>query len=210
MAIRSSQRTGKLRYAWVAAALWMALSLQVAGCSTSGPSHSENPTPDEAIVLGFVQVEPRGPYFRMHQADARVRFFDVKNTSTGETTRIPMTEKSERFVTKLSPGQYELFRVQIGEGPFRSEAHVEMNFDVIQKKMNFLGVWRLRVDPPKTVRMLQWEVVAETELLDPVQVLRPVLEENPLELSLPTPLRNDLRLFAVAPSQPRSKYFYRR
>ncbi len=205
-----SYKTGLLRIDWVAAAFLMVLCLSVGGCSTLRLNDSEKSTSGETIVLGVIQVEPSGPYFRMHQTEAFVRFFDVRNTSTGERTRVQVIEKAEKFVTKLSPGHYELFRIQIGEGPFRSEAQVNMTFDVVPDKANYLGVWRLRVDPPKTVRMLQWEVLAEIQDLDPFQVLGPVLGENPLEVSLLKPVNNQHRLFAVAPSQPRAKYFYRR
>ncbi len=210
MGLSSSSKTRLLRIDWVVAGLLMSLCLHLVGCSTSGLNDVEKPTPDQSIVLGFIQVAPRGPYFRMHQTEASVRFFDVRNTNTEERTRVQMPEKAERFVTKLSPGHYELFRIQIGEGPFRSEAHVNMSFDVLAEKTNYLGVWRLQVDPPKTVRMLQWEVLVETSNFNPAQVLNRMLVDNLLEMSLPKPEFNQNRLFAVAPSQPRAKYFYRR
>ncbi len=210
MGSRSSYKTGFLRVNWVASGFMVMMCLLLVGCSNRGLPDSENATSGESIVLGLVQVEARGPIFRLHQAAAQVRFFDVKNTETGERTRVDMTDHAERFVTRLSPGHYELFRIQIGEGPFRSEAQVNMTFDVIAEKTNYLGVWRLQVDPPKTVRMLQWEVLAETPNLDPVTVLRDLLGDYPLEVSLPKPEFNQDRLFAVAPSQPRAKYFYRR
>lgn len=196
--------------AWMTAGFIISLCLNLVGCATSGLKNSENSAQDQSLVLGLVLVEPKGPYFRMHQEEALVRFFDVRNTETGERTRVQMTEKAEKFLTRLSPGHYELYRIQIGEGPFRSEAHVNLSFEVVAEKTNYLGVWRLRLDPPKTVRMLHWEVVAETQNLDPVQVLRNVLAHHPLEVSLLKPVINQNRLFAVAPSQPRAKYFYRR
>ncbi len=210
MGSRSSYKTGLWEIDWVAAGLLISMCLLLVGCSTWGLPDPENSVSDESIVLGIVQVEARGPFFRMHQTAAQVRFFDVRHTNTGKRSRVDMTGHAERFVTRLSPGHYELFRIQIGEGPFRSEAQVNLNFDVMAEKTNYLGVWRLQVDPPKTVRMLRWEVLAETPNLDPVKVLRDVLGDHPLEVSLPKPEFNQNRLFAVAPSQPRAKYFYRR
>ena len=186
------------------------MCLYFVGCSTSGLDELGQPPSGESIVVGFVQVEASGPFFRMHQDEARIRFFDVRNTNTGEWTRVDIQENVARFVAKLLPGHYELFRIQIGEGPFQSESLVEMSFEVVAHQTNYLGVWRLRVDPPKTVRMLQWEVLAEVETMDPAQVLHSILSENPLAVSLLQPESNNSRLFAVAPSQPRSKYFYRR
>ena len=195
---------------WVVGGFLVSLLLSVVGCATPTLNSSENLTSDESMVVGFVQVEASGPFFRIYQDEVLVRFFDVRNIQTGEWTRVDTTKNTKRFVTWLPPGHYELFRVQIGEGPFRSEALVKMSFDVVASKTNYLGVWRLRVDPPKTIRMLQWEILAETENVDPVQVLHSILGEHPLMVSMLQPESNQSRLFAVAPSQPRAKYFYRR
>ena len=205
-----SYKTGMLRIEWVVVCVLISMGLFSGGCTTWGLHDPEAPPLDKSMVLGFIQVESNGPYFRMHQTEAAVRFFDVRHINTGKRTRVLMTENGERFVTELSPGHYELFRVQIGEGPFRSEAIVKMNFDVVADKAIFLGVWHLRVDPPKTVRMLNWEVRAKTLNGDPAPVLKSILGDHALEVSLPKPESTQNRLFAVAPSQPRAKYFYRR
>lgn len=163
-----------------------------------------------SVVIGFIHVEPTEPYVRRHQSDPRVRFFDVIQTQTGEWTRVTFSENPKRFVVRLSPGHYKLVRIQIGEGPFRSEAQVKMSFDVLEENTMFLGVWRLRVDTPKTERMLQWEVFPEVPDWNLLMEMHPELGEKPLAVSLLKPETNHVRLFAVAPSQPRAKYFYRR
>lgn len=184
--------------------------LFLTGCSTGESKDVEIATRNVSVVVGFIQVEPSGPYFRMHQTEAYVQYFDVVHSQTEKRTRIHLEPEAQRFVTKLLPGHYELLRIQIGEGPFRSESHVNMSFDVLADKTMYLGMWRLGIDPPKTVRMLQWEVLAKTPNLDPLQVFHGVFDEKPLEFSLLQPTTNHVRLFAVAPSQPRAKYFYRR
>ena len=196
-------------FCWPARILMLAWLL-FPGCATSESKDLEGGTKSGSVVVGFIQVEPNGPYFRMHQTEALVRFFDVMNSRTGEWTRVHITEKAERFVTRLSPGHYELFRIQIGEGPFRSESHVNMSFDVLADKTMYLGIWRLRVDSPKTVRMLQLDVLAKVPDWDLLVALHPELGEKALVVSPPQPVTNQNRLFAVAPSQPRAKYFYRR
>jgi hypothetical protein len=180
------------------------------GCATSGSKDLEGGIERGSVVVGFIQVEPTEPYVRLHQTEPLVRFFDVMNSRTGEWTRVPMTGKAERFVTRLSPGHYDLVRIQIGEGPFRSESQVNMSFDVLEDKTMYLGIWRLRVEAPKTERMLHWEVLAEAPDWDLVVALHPELGEKVLVVSPPTPTIHQMRLFAVAPSQPRAKYFYRR
>ena len=181
------------------------------GCATWESKELEGGAKSESVVVGVIQVETKGPYFRMHQKEALVRFFDVRNNKTGERTRIHIEPEAEMFVTKLSPGDYELFRIQIGEGPFRSESHVNMGFDVPEeKKTVYLGTWKLRVDPPKTVRMLRWDILSEASDRDLLVALSPDLSDKPVVISLPQPVTTQVRLFAVAPSQPRAKYFYRR
>jgi hypothetical protein len=181
------------------------------GCATWESKELEGGAKSESVVVGVIQVETKGPYFRMHQKEAFVRFFDVRNNKTGERTRIHIEPEAEMFVTKLSPGGYELFRIQIGEGPFRSESHVNMGFDVPEGKTPvYLGTWKLRVDPPKTVRMLRWDILSEASDRDLLVALSPDLSDKPVVISLPQPVTTQVRLFAVAPSQPRAKYFYRR
>ncbi len=210
MVVNHSNKTRCSMRRWRGIGFLFFMCLSFVGCSTLGLDELEQPPSEESIVLGFVQVEASGPFFRMHQDEARVRFFDVRHADTGDWIRVDVKEQAGRFVAKLLPGYYELFRIQIGEGPFRSESLVEMSFEVVAHETNYLGLWRLRVDPPKTVRMLQWEVLAETEHVDPARVLHSILGENPLAVSLLKPETSQNRLFAVAPSQPRSKYFYRR
>ena len=180
------------------------------GCATWESKELEGGAKSESVVVGVIQVETKGPYFRMHQKEAFVRFFDVRDTSTGEWTRVHMTEKVEGFVTRLSPGHYEIFRIQIGEGPFRSESQVDMNFNVFEDKTIYLGIWRFRVEAPKTVRMLHLDVIGDVPDWDLIVSLHPELGEKALVVSLPQPVTNQNRLFTVAPSQPRAKYFYRR
>ena len=182
----------------------------VVGCVTSDSKNVEKTNNKEAMVVGFIHMEPTGPFFRRHQTEPIARFFDVKNSTTGEWSRVNLTTDSKSFETKLSPGHYELFRIQIGEGPFRSEAHVDMSFEVLPDKANYLGIWRLQIDSPQTVRMLHWSVLEDVLDRKMLIALYPQLAEQDLVVSLLQPESIEIRLFAVAPSQPRSKYFYRR
>ncbi len=184
--------------------------LLVMGCPTSALKDSEEEMKRGPVVVGFLHLEPKGPYFRKHQTEAQVRFFDVRNEGTGELIRVHVREKAKRFVVRLSPGHYHVLRIQIGEGPFRSESYTDMNFDVFPDKTNYLGIWRLRIDAPKTVRMLQLDVFTGVPDWEQLLLLHPELGEKALMVSTPQPGTNQNRLFAVAPSQPRAKYFYRR
>ena len=119
-------------------------------------------------------------------------------------------EKSGAFVVSLDPGRYELGRMQFSEGPFRSESQFPMTFEVFKGKVTYLGVWRMRVDPPKTVRKVQLIIIAEAPDWDSFLAARPELKPRPVLVSLPQPITSEFRLFGVEPLQPRSKYFRRR
>lgn len=196
-------------FCWVARFVMVACFF-LTGCATSKQKDLESDISEKSAVVGFIKVEPSGPYFRKHQTEAAVRFIDVMNSRSGERTRVPIEANARKFVTKLEPGHYKLSRIQIGEGPFRSESQVNMSFDVPVEKTVYLGIWQLRVDPPKTVRMLQWDILAEASDWDLLVDLYPDLRGKPVVVSLPQPATTRVRLFAVAPSQPRAKYFYRR
>ena len=210
MELRSFNNIELLIIDWIVAGVLMCMCLHLVGCSTVGLSDPENSIREDSMVLGFVQVEPKGPYFRKHQTEPLIRFFDVRNIKTGERTRLHVEPETERLVTRLAPGEYELFRLQIGEGPFRAEALVNMTFQVYAGNVVYLGIWRFRIDPPKTVRMLQWDVLAENPDWDPLLDSHPEIGDKSVVISLPKPVATQVRLFAVAPSQPRAKYFYRR
>ena len=180
------------------------------GCVSSGTKDLERQHIEKSIVVGFIQVEPTVPYFRKHQTEPRVHFFDMLHDGTGERVRVHVEPESKRFVTELDPGAYEIFRIQISEGPFRSEAHVKLVFQVSAEKIAFVGLWQLRVDTPKTVRMLHWNIVQESLDTESLATSFANIVEKPMAVSLPQPMSLEARLFPVAPSQPRAKYFYRR
>ncbi len=180
------------------------------GCTKNGKPEQADSSDTKSAVVGFIRLQPKGPFFRAHQTEARVRFFDVANAQTDERTRVTVQANGERFVTRLEPGTYELFRIQIGEGPFRSESHLEMTFEVHANKVTFLGIWQMELDPPKTVRMIKIDVMPEVPEWDAMLGAHPDLGKEPLVISLLQPITNQARLFSVAPIQPRSKYFRRR
>ena len=180
------------------------------GCAAHTAGHKAKPQVFTSTVLGVIKVESSGPYFRQFQTEAEVRFFDVRHRQTGERTRVNLDATSQVFAVPLAPGPYEIFRVQIGEGPFQSEAQVEFYFDVDTEKSVYLGIWHLQIDSPQTVRMLHWDILDDRFDLNLIASLYPELKDQSIMVSLPQPQNSYVRLFAVAPSQPRAKYFYRR
>ena len=70
-----------------------------------------------------------------------------------------MGSDSERFVLALSPGNYELIRVQVNEGPFLSIARLASGFLIGSDPITYLGTWRFGVDSPKYARMVSLSMV---------------------------------------------------
>ena len=120
---------------------------------------------------------------------------------------------NERFVLALPPGDYELIRVQINEGPFLSVAQLASGFSIGPHSITYLGTWRFGVDSPKYGRMVSISMVNdEQDLADIVQTLAlndPSLDREVVTTVLPDPPQLQARLFEVMP-YPRVPRYFRR
>jgi hypothetical protein len=120
---------------------------------------------------------------------------------------------NERFVLALPPGDYELIRVQINEGPFLSIAQLAAGFSIGPDPITYLGTWRFGVDSPKYGRMVSLSIVHdEQDLADIVQTLAlndPSLDREVVTTVLPDPPQLQARLFEVMP-YPRVPRYFRR
>ena len=120
---------------------------------------------------------------------------------------------NERFVLALPPGDYELIRIQITEGPFLSIAQLAFGFSIGPDPITYLGTWRFGVDSPKYGRMVSISMVNdEQDLADIVQTLAlndPSLDREVVTTVLPDPPQLQARLFEVMP-YPRVPRYFRR
>ncbi|HKC94054.1 MAG TPA: hypothetical protein VKB81_08560, partial [Nitrospira sp.] len=57
-----------------------------------------------------------------------VRSFEIQKAKTKERFTVEIQSDDERFILPLAPGDYELIRVQINEGPFLSMAELASAF----------------------------------------------------------------------------------
>ncbi len=192
---------------WTVPALIFICSLSLANCSTL---EGEMVTPDrsrQSLAFGEVLINITGPNPR--QFPAQLRFFDVVNISSQERTRVSVKKEAGAFSILLEPGQYEIVRMQINEGPFMAESHVSWSFDVKASVVTYLGQWELDVDTPRTQRMVRVKVSQDRSSWDAIVESEPEFASQTVTNSLPE-IGNDVtRLYAVAPS-PKIKYFYRR
>ncbi len=113
----------------------------------------------------------------------------------------------------LSPGEYELTRVQISEGPFLSMAQIASTFVIQNNPITYIGTWRFGVDSPKYGRMVSVSMITDEndreQVAQSVRAAYPSLDEGPIASVLPNPPDLQTRLFEVMP-YPRVPRYFRR
>jgi len=142
-----------------------------------------------------------------------VRSFEIQNRQTKERFTVDIQSDNERFILPLAPGDYELTRVQINEGPFLSMAQLTSAFTIGQDPITYLGTWRFGVDSPKYGRMVSISMVSDEEdraqAAQSLSVMYPSLERADVATVLPEPAELQARLFEVMPYPRYSRYFRR-
>jgi hypothetical protein len=137
----------------------------------------------------------------------------VQNRQTKERFRVEIESDNERFILPLAPGEYELIRVQINEGPFLSIAQLASTFSIGRDLVTYLGTWRFGVDSPKYGRMVSVSMVSDEE--DRAHAIETLTHEEPslgagtVPTVLPDPTEMQARLYEVMP-YPRVPRYFRR
>lgn len=182
------------------------LSLFLSGCFTAGDQSVTRERGDQSMAFGGIDIETIGPNPR--QFPARLRFFDVVNVSTQERTRVMVESEAQTFSVFLMPGHYEVVRLQITEGPFRTESSITMRFHISPNQLTYLGTWQLKVDTPRTQRMVWMEVSEKNSKWEKAFEAHPILKGKSVGNSFPELTVHQARMYVVAPI-PKVKYFYR-
>lgn len=178
----------------------------VTGCVSGIP----DPSPDSAtheLAFGYVRVETKGPHPRIYPA--KLRFFFLTNEETGARFRVNVDTESGVFSVRLPVGRYVVDRVQFSEGPFRVESHVELRFQVPEKKLAYLGSWQIELETPRTIRGVKIRILeGEAEFAKKFSTELGV-DRTPIATVLPKPETFETRGFMVD-GQPNARYFRRR
>lgn len=192
---------------WVSFASLMALS----ACVNELPAISQDGITQSGIAVGRVLAVLTGE--RSRKYEPAVRLFEVENRQTKERFTVDIESDNERFIVSLAPGDYELTRVQIKEGPFLSMAQVGSTFSIKSEAVTYLGTWRFGIDSPKYGRMVSVSVVSDeedrVEALETISLNDPSLYEGIVATVLPDPQEVRTRLFEVMP-YPRVPRYFRR
>lgn len=183
----------------------------ICGCIAQLPAVPEAENTSPTVAVGRVVAIINGE--RSRRFPPAVRSFEILNRQTRERLIIEIKSDDERFVLPVIPGEYELSRVQISEGPFMSMAQLDATFIVHNGPITCVGTWRFSIDSPKYGRMVTVSMVEDEEDRNrAVQFLNHTFasfDEGAVSTDLPDPSGLQSRLFEVAPYPRYSRYFRR-
>ena len=139
----------------------------------------------------------------------KLRFFLLTNEETGARSRVNVNTDSGVFSVRLPAGRYVVNRLQFSEGPFRVESHVQLTFEVPEKKLAYLGSWHIELETPRTIRGVKIRILEGDAELSKKFSTELGLERAPIATVLPQPETFETRGFMVD-GQPNARYFRRR
>ena len=185
----------------------LALLLGISACAKEVKPLPETLPDNKPIAFGKIQAYLTGPTNRWYLP--QVRFFELQNLNTKERVRVDVASAESPFFVSLPAGEWELARVQINEGAFRSMAQLNETFEVSEGSLNYLGTWELKIHPPTYLRLVDVAVQSDLEEAKAeLFSLHPDLEGLPIVATLPTPSEQEKRLVEIAP-YPRMWWFCR-
>ncbi|WP_447964448.1 hypothetical protein [Nitrospira sp. Ecomares 2.1] len=177
------------------------------GCAHQLPPHPSQEDLTEPLVFGRIHVWQKEPSGRVYLPELASLEFSSRDGQ--QRYRVEIEAASSYFFLSLKPGQYQVNRVVIQEGEFRSSAEVPLTFEVPDRGVVYLGGWRIQVDPPNYTRELEVTIVSESvEAIVEMMVRYPSLSSHVVLTSLAEPPLLRARLFEVTP-YPRFRYFNR-
>ncbi|BFU94045.1 MAG: hypothetical protein NTNFB02_07670 [Nitrospira sp.] len=142
-----------------------------------------------------------------------IRSLEFLNRDTNERFLVQTESDDSHFMVSLPPGEYELNRVQITEGPFMSMAQLNAHFSITETPITYLGTWRFGIDSPKYGRMVSVSIIEDDdERADAVRALErlyPDMTDALIATVLPEPSEQQVRLYEVA-LYPRIPRYFRR
>ncbi|MEP6887765.1 MAG: hypothetical protein ABI945_05525 [Nitrospirales bacterium] len=182
-----------------------------AGCAINVPALPEQLDEDRSIVMGRAVTVLLGPTTRWY--GPHVRFVELINRVTQQRYQVMVESADRHFILDLPPGDYELSRVQISEGPFMSLADLHETFTVLPERVNYVGTWRFGIDIPKYGRKVLVSMIendaARREAGRRLTDQYPQWADRSIITALPEPIVAESRLYEVAPYPRMTRYFRR-
>ena len=179
----------------------------IMGCVYQLPSHPSQDDLTEPLVFGHIHVWQEEPSGRIYLPE--LASLEFSSPDGHRRYRVEIEAASSYFFLSLKPGRYQVTRVFIQEGVFRSSADVPLTFEVPDQGVVYLGGWRFQIDPPNYTRELEVTIVSESvKAIVELTVRYPSLSSTVVLSSLAEPSLLRARLFEVTP-YPRFRYFNR-
>jgi len=180
-------------------------------CAYEMPALPEPGAVESNVAIGRAVAVLTGERSRIYEPT--VRSFEIQNSHTRQRFTVEIKSDNELFILPLAPGDYELIRVQISEGPFMSMAQLTSTFSVGHDSITYLGTWRFGIDSPKYGRMVSISMVSDEEdraqAAESLGLMYPSLDRPVVATVLPDPPELQVRLFEVMP-YPRVPRYFRR
>ena len=187
------------------------LLVTLSACVTDLPVTVDSSDETGLLAVGRVATVITGETRRIYGPS--LRFFELVNRKTHDRFRVDVQSDDQQFVLSLPPGEYELDRVQINEGPFMSMAQLSVSFALQEGAITYLGTWRLGVDSPRYGRMVVLSMIVDEEDRDQTEeVIRqmyPAHDDQSVVTVLPDPPEIEARLYEVMPYPRVPRYFQR-
>jgi hypothetical protein len=177
------------------------------GCAHQVTSHPAQEDLREPLVFGHIHVWQAKPSGRIFLPELASLEFISKDGQ--RRYRVEIEAASSYFFLSVDPGLYQVTRVFIQEGGFRSSAEVPLTFEVPDQGTVYLGEWRFQIASPNFTRELEVTIVSEpvkaiVELRFVIRLFRLILIVS--TLAEPSLLRP--RLYEITP-YPRFRWFHR-
>ena len=185
--------------------------LALVGCVREASVPPLSVGPPMILVSGRAMALITGD--RGRRFEPEVRWLEFMHRQTGERYSATLEAGDKTFVLFLPAGHYEITRVQISEGPFRSIAQLSSSFCIGETSMIFVGTWRFGIDSPRYGRMVLVSMVAEDdtrqEIEQTIRMRYPALGSEILSTVIPSPAETETRLYEVLPYPRYPRYFQR-
>jgi hypothetical protein len=177
------------------------------GCVHQLPAHPTQENLKEPLVFGHIQVWQDKPSGRISLPELASLEFVTKDGK--KRYHVDIEAASSYFFLPLDPGDYQVTRMFIQEGGFRSSAEVPMEFEVPEYGVVYLGTWRFQIDSPNFIREVEVKISSEqVKAIVELHARYPSLSLQPVVSALPEPSLLRSRLYEITP-YPRFRWFNR-
>jgi len=177
------------------------------GCVHQLPAHPTQENLKEPLVFGQIHLWQDKPSGRIFIPELASLEFIAKDGQ--RRYRVNIEAAASYFFLPLDPGHYQVTRVFIAEGGFRSSAEVHLAFEVPDEGVVYLGAWRFQLDPPNFTREVEVRISSEpVQAIAELIVRYPSLSLHPVVSKLAEPSLLRSRLYEITP-YPRFRWFNR-